>query len=243
MAYSSLNDWQTMHTRKEVEEIRKSCTKGDEINNAFIFDLILVILGFALDKSQECTSKEIASVLFIVASVILVPTVVIWVIRVVRSLREKHLRKRIKSIKEIIDLIDNKLCYYLMTAQGMIDAGIGTADEVETFNLIEASYYVNKCVQILASIGNNLQAAIVPGEGEHDYLKRKISATRIYNILSLIVRLYSQIDSATAAKDGKSIDVSISRVTSENQYYKGKLISIKQNVACFLKDYPDIEIT
>ena len=211
-----------MHARKELEEIHKYIAKKEVLNYALLTEIAFVLIGFSMDNIfGENDTGNTVSVVWLVASLIaLVLMVMYWVYYAIKLRREEKLRKYLKNTKEIIDAIDNKLCYYLMTAQSMFDMGVATTSEKEKFHLIETSYYLNKCVSILASVDKNLLSALSPGNEEKDYRSGKISEARITNIIELMKSLYCNIEEQTKGNQGDEV---IKRIHNENAYFRRRL--------------------
>lgn len=46
MTKLSLNDWQTIHARKELEEIHKSTVKKEVIDYTLLSEIAFVLIGF-----------------------------------------------------------------------------------------------------------------------------------------------------------------------------------------------------
>lgn len=242
MAKLSLNDWQTIHARKELEEIHKSVVKKKVIDYTLLSEIVFVLIGFFLDNIfsgesvavqtvdlqaatvQAPVMQTVSIVWLIVSIVALVLTVTYWVYHALKLRRQQKLRSYLKSTKEIIDIIDNKVCYYLMTAQAMFDMGTDINNDKDKFHLIETSYYLNKCVILLASVDKNLKSALSPGAEEKDYRSGKISEARIANILCLMISLYGDIEKKT--KDGCD-DETIRRIHEENKYFYTRLGTVK----------------
>ena len=147
-----------------------------------------------------------------------------------------------KTKKETSDLIDNKLCYYLMTADSFDVRDIGVSedreppiiDDVEKFYLIEKSYYVNKCVMILMSISNNCRNAIVIGETPMEYLSGKISSSRMKNIVTILDNIYAEL--SEKFKICITADESIEKIFYENSYYRARLNEFKSELDRIIKE-------
>lgn len=233
MSKVSLNDWETMHIRKEIEAIHRSVTKKDIVDYAFVVDTILVLLGFAFDKGVlEDGSKQNISWWFFGSAIALLLLIFgCIIIRAIRAKKKENLRRKVKSSREIVRLIDDKVCYFLMTAQSMYDNGIGISTPIDRFYLIETSYYLNKCVSILMSVNNNISCVLVSGSSADDLLSGKISKERMKNIFSLLDTLYEGIAEAIiqcAEKDRKKISETI----EANNFFMNELARIKKTCEC-----------
>ena len=229
----SLNDWETMHVRKEIESIRKAITKKDIVDYAVVFDFTLLILGFFLDNAiiEEQGSRVVSWVFAGISLASLLGMLICYLIISLHRKKEDKLRKVIRSNRETISLIDDKICFYLMTAQTMYDNGIGTNSNVSRFYLIETSYYINKCSHIFMTISNTLNNVVVSGDKTEDYLSGRISKARIYNIIAILEDLYKQIDKVLSAPDIVTND-DLKRIKKENLYYCGELERVKNTISC-----------
>lgn len=182
----------------------------------------------------ENTAGNTVSVIWLALSIFtLALTVLYWVYHAIKLKRQQKLRNYLKSKKEIIDTIDNKICYYLMTAQAMFDMGTNTESDKDKFHLIETSYYLNKCVSLLASVDKNLKSALSPGIEEKDFRSGKISEARIANMLCLMISLYNEIEMKT--KNVKDDEI-IKRIHNENAYFYKRLITVKKRIEGTLAD-------
>jgi hypothetical protein len=225
----SLNDWETLHTRKEIEAIHKSVIKKDILDYALSIEIILLLLGFFLDNAilNEGDKRTISWHFVGIAAIGLVGIPVWTACKNYKIKKEQKLRRVVKNSRDIVTLIDDKVCFYLMTAQSMYDNGIGIKSDIERFYLIETSYYLNKCVSILMSISNNISSALVRGSSADDFLSGKISKERIDNIFSILEGLYESI--TTTINQGDSTEkAKIKNTISANEYFKGELARIKK---------------
>lgn len=170
MAKITVNDWQTIQTRKDTRSIRKSISYNRAVDLSVLVELFLLIVGFCLDNifGSESLPDSVWIILSIIA--ILIPSsifLIVWLVRVqkVESLKQVH------DVREMITMFDDELCYYVMTASSFFESIIDnkstaitapnyTPDtksldmttinsKLQEFYYIEASYYLNKSVNVL----------------------------------------------------------------------------------------------
>ncbi len=226
----TLNDWQTMHMRKEIEEIHKSAGGRDTVSHALIMDIFLLLLGFGFDQMFE--DNTVAKVFVIIACIALAGTLLGIAINAWIRNEKRNIASQVKSVKEVVDIIDNKLCYYLMTAESMTQCGIGINSDIERFYMMEACYYLNKCTMLLMQVDNNLLSSIYSGEDYDDYDSGRISYTRISNIFSLIEKMYFRIENVIGNTESMPKDVKkiADSILDENIYFRGKFAKIKERI-------------
>lgn len=232
----SLFDWQIMQTRKEVEEVHKAIGKSDAVDLAIIVELILIIISFVLDhiiidSDTTSTITTIISSVWLKIAIVLVAVVVgVWAIQAIIITKKNRQAARITGARDVVDLIDNKLCYYLMTAQTMLEFGAGIDTNIDKFYLIEASYYINKCIMILLSVENNISNSMVEGLSHDDYLDFRLNKARIANIFDLLEEQYSILQDQRMKKGENISDQVLERTFNENEYFRGELKRIRKEV-------------
>mgnify|MGYP007102004385 CR=1 FL=1 len=65
----SLFDWQSMHLRKEVEDLHKLVRKNDAVDFALVAELILLYIGFALDRAFSISGNGALWTWIVVAAI------------------------------------------------------------------------------------------------------------------------------------------------------------------------------
>lgn len=233
----SLFDWQSMHLRKEVEDLHKIVKKNDAVDFALIAELALLYIGFALDRAFGTAEGGALWAWIAIAVIGCAIILCVWGIKSIPVIISHRRGKWICSERDIVDLIDNKLCYYLMTAQTMMDNGIGINDEIGKFYLIETSYYANKCVKILQGVRNNLRNAITQSMNPEEYRDLKISEPRMSNILSILIGIYGNLQTIYGTEEQTINDKNIEKVRTENIYFRKELEAIREELR---EDFPEI---
>ena len=233
----SLFDWQTMHLRKEIEDMHKQIKKDNAVDFAIIAELILLYVGFALDRAFDTRGNATLWTWVLIAVIGCIIVIGVWGFKSIPTIISRHRGKWIYGAKDIVDLIDNKLCYYLMTARAMMDNGIEVNGDIDRFYLIETSYYANKCVAILQDVRNNLQNVITWSQTPEEYRDFRISVARISNILQILLGIYSSLRDVDEMKESENKDACIKRISDENKYFEQELQDIKKELK---KTFPEI---
>ena len=98
----SLNDWQTMQARKEIEELHKKYSLSDTIDITVMMEVLLLVIGFFLDNvfenqagSISQNAGEVGTTIWLVFAILSIFTVVvIWTIRFFYVRSKRALKKK-----------------------------------------------------------------------------------------------------------------------------------------------------
>lgn len=240
MARISINDWQTLQSRKEIQSIRKTIREEKAINWSILVELFLLTVGFCLDNIFVDAEANINS-LWIILSIVAfaAPTVILLIGWSIHKKRTEDL-KQIHDVHEMITMFDDELCYYVMTASSFYESRIEpsmapvggsvtpaatpqntnaqlSTEELQKFYYIEASYYLNKSVNILCLMKNNIANLIAAPSTQGFSYGQKISFFRFENVILLMTEMYRNMKSVL---DNQTTLASIS---TNNQGYIRRL--------------------
>lgn len=215
----TINDWQTIQSRKEIQNIRRIVRSDKSINWSIVFELFLIVLGFCFDN--VFTDKQAPQWVWVAISVTaLVVPVLVFVGSLLSQKRKKESEKQVKDAHEVITMFDDELCYYVMTAGSLFDSkpdetGTNTIDDQELlrFYYIEVSYYLNKSVSILYLMINNLSNLVEMPQLNVRHPSSKIAFHRFQNVILLMSTMYQKIEAHLA----NSVDMQ--DVLKENRWY------------------------
>lgn len=223
MGKITINDWQTIQSRKEIQNIRRIVSSDKSINWSIVFELFLIFLGFCVDNIWG--KEDAPDWLWIILSIIgfVVPLGVFCYGRYSQK-EKKESEKQVRAVHEMITMFDDELCYYVMTAGSLLDSKPDDSvthgndeNELLRFYFIEASYYLNKSVSILYLMLNNFENLIEPCGAQNMYHNSKIAFYRFQNVLLLMSTMYKKIDTQLSNCDN------MHEVLTENHWYIDRL--------------------
>ncbi len=263
----NFNDWQTIYSRKEIEDLRKEQKKGRKFDIILYCELFLAIIGFIFDSflSGEAEVLDASNnnilykintnnkSLFVWMSVLILGVIILIILIAIPDhiqTKKNNLRQKLKNEKDIVDIFDNKINFYIMSAESIDLSGINLESKryVDWYYYIEKSYYTNKCTLLLQSVKSTLKNAIQEDDQIDGVVGCKISKARFFNIIKLIESQYfllSNIEAEynmniTDAKDEETI--LMEKVFSENAAYYNILCSVVEDNKCFFDrlQFPEI---
>ena len=227
MGRIGLNDWQTIQSRKEIQNIRRMVRAEKVANWSIVIEIAFLVIGFCLDCIFG--SEDAPNYVWVIISIcaVVVPLLLLGMSTFFQK-RKKDANKQIRDIHEIITMFDDELCYYVMTACSFLEYrkndAPGKAREAQTqnreqhrFYLIEASYYLNKSVNILSLMRNNLLQLVDKPPTGGVYSGGKISYFRFENVILLMSSLYKTIN------DGLGEKVAVQDILQHNERYIKRL--------------------
>lgn len=189
---NKVNEWQELSLKKDIEKIRKSVSKNQEVHNAVVFDLIVAVFAILMDKFLSHSTETEKTWLFWVLCVLCIaPFLIILIKHIYTKIKKKKNTYIIYSISELIDSFDNDICYYVMMADtynqmlSEIIAQDNYNNNVATFYYIEAWYYINKAKYKLYSMLYKTEKIF---SNDTDVVLRKnlIAINRLVNIALII---------------------------------------------------------
>lgn len=211
MTKITINDWQTIQSRKEIQSIRKTMRDERVVDWSILVELFLLVVGFCLNNifGTEDGAKRIWIILSVIAFVI--PIAILGIGRYIRFKKADKL-KQTRDVREMVTMFDDELCYYVMTAGTFFESKIdpenipaavsfnGPSDvtqfstmELQKFYYIEASYYLNKSVNIFCLMKNNVVNIIEDPTTPGASMERKISYFRFQNVIMLMTDMYGKM--------------------------------------------------
>lgn len=203
----TINEWQDMGLKKDVENITKELQKNKSYEKPLILELYIAVITLIVDKifdlatGCELVQKIILYVLLSFATVIFVWAILTYIkdYFVTRS----KIKSSIYNIKPYIDTFDNNICYYAMTAGNFFEnilennatSDVSTSQPTPTVNVdkdqfyyIETHYYINKCISELSKM-DNIFKNIFTDNAEEVIYNSKIHVSRLKNIVDLLVNI------------------------------------------------------
>lgn len=216
MAKISINDWQTIQSRKEIQGIKKIIRNEKAVNWSILLELFLLTVSFCLDNIfADSVNTNWLWILFSIIAFV-APILILFIMWISQKQKAEVL-KQIRDTHELITMFDDELCYYVMTASSFYDSKIDltipalydgdTSDyytqnsnkvplssiELQKFYYIEASYYLNKSVNILCLMKNNIVNLIEQPNNPGSSYGQMISFFRFQNVILLMSTIYKGI--------------------------------------------------
>ncbi len=234
---NKVNEWQELSLKKDIEKIRKSIIKNQEVHHAIIFDLLIAVIAILIDKFLLPSNEASKTWIFwILLTICLIPFLVILVKNIYTFAKKRQKKYETYSMPELIESFDNDICYYVMMAdsynQMLID--LITQDSNNTSNLasfyyIESWYYINKAKNKLCSMLFKTKY-IFSKETSLVLKKNLISLNRLVNITLIMedVRKSSNLliqNKALILSDKTSVDLN----ALYDKFYKEFVKEINQN--------------
>ena len=202
----TINEWQDMGLKKDVENITKELQKNKSYEKPLVLEVYIAVITLIIDKifdfsdGCELAQKIVLSVLLFIATCIFLYAVLVY-IKDYFSTRNK-IKSSIYNIKPYIDTFDNNICYYAMTAGNFYEnisenqsstngssqnTSVVSADK-DFFYYIETHYYINKCISELSKMDNVFKDIFTDNVDDVIY-NSKIHFSRLKNIVDLLVNI------------------------------------------------------
>lgn len=206
----NINDWKIIQMRNDVKYIKRHAVGNNAAGWSLVIDVFLVLLAFTLDRIFSDSSTETISAMWIAIAVggLFIPAgLFIW--ETIKVRRIEKISRRVINVKELVAIFDDEICYMIMSAETfnksikeMKIINSRQAALLLEFNVIEAEYYLNKAVQLILKMDNNLIAVL----DEDDLTKNHISRARLVNAIRLLASFYEELfdlakTQSTALKD------------------------------------------
>lgn len=183
-------DWQTFSQKKNIEEIAKNTKDKNEIQLTAVVEIFMTIATIVADNVLSGALHAKVWILILVISII--PVIRLFSKLIIRFWRKKQPGSDIPNSQDMIDLFDNDICYYVLMAESYSkefnDAKKLKKEcitETDIFYFIETCFYVNKAIYNLSKTANNFNA-IYSDDVDELYNNRKISITRLFNLLDIL---------------------------------------------------------
>ena len=203
----TINEWQDMGLKKDVENITKELQKNKSYEKPLILELYIAVITLIIDKifdladGCELVQKIVLCILFFIATCIFIYAVLTYISDY--SATRNKIKSSIYNIKPYIDSFDNNICYYAMTAGNFYEnisetnnaTNASTSQPMpavntdkEQFYYIETHYYINKCISELSKM-DNIFKDVFTDEAEDVIYDSKIHFSRLKNIVDLLVNI------------------------------------------------------
>lgn len=230
----NVNDWQTIQSRKEIQNIKKQIKTSKLFNCTIIIEIVLVIMGFALDNIFSEKQFDLGWTIISIIS-ILIPLSIFLADTFVKMSKKQH-NKMVKDQHEIINLFDDEICYYVITAESLYDSlqnkinnpssdkPTKVKTEAQLFYYIEISYYLNKSVSLISTMENNIENLVASPNGSVIDRANIISFSRFQNTVMLINEIYNSLENISFN------DKRLLETKEENQYYRKWLTRITNTI-------------
>jgi hypothetical protein len=209
-------EWQSFSIKKDIESINKNTKRSEEIQLTAMIEICLSLLGVA---GSFIFNGDNINVYWGIVSIALAIAPLIWIVRIIVSFFSSRLKpgKDLMNKKDLIDIFDNEVCYYVMMAESYYQMYLENKDldanskdvDIRRFYLIESCYYLEKTIQELSLMANSPKR-VFSNDVEEIYIYKKVSISRLINILNIIKSLLTLIeDSIEYIKDSTCEDSSI----------------------------------
>lgn len=220
----TINEWQDMGLKKDVENITKELQKNKSYEKPLILELYIAVITLIIDKifdlanGCELVQKIVLYCLLSIATGIFIYAVFTY-IKDYFATRSK-IKSSIYNIKPYIDSFDNNICYYAMTASNFYENILGTNattnastsqsvptlnTDKEQFYYIETHYYINKCISELSKM-DNIFKDVFTDEAEDVIYNSKIHFSRLKNIIDLLVNIRKNLYQYSSTVCNKEAD-------------------------------------
>ncbi len=234
---NKVNEWQELSLKKDIEKIRKSIIKNQEVHHAIIFDLLIAVIAILIDKFLLPSNEASKTWIFwILLTICLIPFLVILVKNIYTFAKKRQKRYETYSIPELIESFDNDICYYVMMADSynqmlidLIAQASNNTSNLASFYYIESWYYINKAKNKLCSMLFKTKY-IFSKETSVVLKKNLISLNRLVNITLIMedIRKSSNLliqNKALILSDKTSVDLN----ALYDKFYKEFVNEINQN--------------
>lgn len=239
----SINEWQDMGLKKDVENINRELQKNKSFEKPLIIEIYIAVITLIIDKffdysqGSQMLQKIILLILLSIATLIFIYALIVYT-KDYFFIRRK-IKSSIYSIKPYVDSFDNHICYYALTAsnfyENFIEDKIATqktdmdpqqfAENKHQFYYIEAHYYINKCILELSKMDNTFKDVFTE-KSEDVIWDSKIHFSRLQNIVDLLINirnnLYENSSSVEADQISKNYDKImlefIGKINETNKY-------------------------
>lgn len=220
----TIDEWQDMGLKKDVENITKELQKNKSYEKPLILELYIAVITLITDKifdlanGCELVQKIVLYVLLSIATGIFIYAVFTY-IKDYFATRSK-IKSSINNTKPYIDSFDNNICYYAMTTGNFYKNISGTnattipstSQPASTFNTdkeqfyyIETHYYINKCISELSKI-DNIFKDVFTNDVEDVIYNSKIHFSRLKNIVDLLVNIRKNLYQCSSTVCNKEAD-------------------------------------
>ena len=205
-------DWQSFSQKKDIEEIVKNTRDKNALQITATIEIAMTVSSIVAQNLFNGNTPDILWVIIFFISIIpLIWLAYKYILKIYKKLKPGN---DIPSLSSMIDLFDNEICYYALMADSYADK-LDNIDKTEItaiiqFNFIETCFYVNKTIYNLTITSNSVDK-LYSLDCVDLYNNRKISYTRLKNILNIIDLCLDKINRNSFI---------ITNIDQENNYVK-----------------------
>lgn len=193
----NINDWKLIQMRNDVKYIKRRAMGNNAASWSLVVDVFLVLLAFVLDRFFSDSNVDNINILWVIIGIVgVIIPVSLFFAETIRAKKAEKISLRVRNAKELVAVFDDEICYMIMSADEFNKnlKKIETNDSRQTallleFYIIEAEYYLNKAVQLLLGMDNNLKAVL----DDNDLTRNHISKARLVNAISLLASFYEEL--------------------------------------------------
>lgn len=199
----NINDWKTIQLQNDVKYIKRNSIRSSAANWSLVVDVFLLLLAFVLDNIFSESTEQTYNLVWIVIAFlgVLIP-IIITVVEFIKLKHHERISRIIMNSKDIVSMFDDEICYLIMSAETFYTNLKELTTKIHDrqnallaeFYFIETEYYLNKSVNLILRMENNLSSVI----DEADITKSRISKRRLNNSINLIACIYEELFSLEA---------------------------------------------
>jgi len=228
----NINDWKVIQMRNDVKYIKRNVKGTSAANWSLVVDVFLVLLAFVLDRIFS-NEEKINCVWVTIAILGVCIPLLLFVIERIKTKQSEKIALRVLNSKELIEVFDDEICYMIMSAE-TFNNNLKQTEIIDSrqaallleFYTIEASYYLNKAVQLILKMDNNLTNVLDQQETTNNHISRE----RFINAISLLANIYEDLIKFSKSKESNltvfSVDLDLSE--TKRNYYNLKKFAVRK---------------
>lgn len=183
---NKVNEWQELSLKKDIENIYKTLYESKSDSSLLMVDIFMAVFSLWLDKVYNMFNDLWKCAVLTV--VIAIPISIVIFRKIINKIRRHNSPYKAYSVETLVDVFDNKVCYYVLTAESYYQMLVENQDNQDNsvleFYFTEIWYYINKAKSELFSMYNNENVF------SEDSIKiqddKLVLATRLKNIMDMI---------------------------------------------------------
>ena len=180
------NEWQELSLKKDIENIYKILYESKSDSSLLMVDIFMAVFSLWLDKVYNTFDSLWKCI--VLSVIIAIPISIIIFRKIINKIRHYNSPYKAYSVETLVDVFDNKVCYYVLTAESYYQMLVENQDNQDNsvleFYFTEIWYYINKAKSELFSMYNNENVF------SEDIIKiqddRLVLATRLKNVIDMI---------------------------------------------------------
>lgn len=180
------NEWQELSLKKDIENIYKILDRNTSDSTTLMVDVLVAVFSIWLDKLCNIFDNQLGST--VVMLFLLIPLIINLSGKVKRWIMRHNSPYKTYSVETFVDIFDNKICYYVLTAESYYQMLVENQDNQDNsvleFYFTEIWYYINKAKSELFSMYNNenvFSENIIKIQDD-----KLVLATRLKNVIDMI---------------------------------------------------------